>query len=137
MENKNTLQQAQEACDYIKNKIGQLAPTIALTLGSGLSEFAEQLSEKISISFDEIPHFKKTTYHPGQIIVGKLNDIAVLCFKGRYHYYEGFSMQDIVFPIKVVKLIGIKQIIMTNASGAISKMLNAGDLVIIRDHFSF
>ncbi|KAL4488324.1 hypothetical protein ABPG72_019174 [Tetrahymena utriculariae] len=129
---------AVEAANLIKTKT-TLVPEIAVILGSGLGEFADEIEEKIYISYEEIPHFKKSTVHghAGKLVIGKVGGKVVICMQGRYHYYEGHTMQEVVFPIRVFKILGVTKMVVTNASGGISKMLQNGDLMIIRDHINY
>ncbi|EGR31195.1 purine nucleoside phosphorylase, putative [Ichthyophthirius multifiliis] len=128
---------ALQATQYVQSKIQQ-PPEIGLILGSGLGEFADEIEDKVYIPFGDIPHFKKSTVagHAGKLVVGKVGNKTVCCMQGRYHYYEGHTMQEVVFPIRVLKLLGIKKLVVTNAAGGISKMINCGDLMIIRDHIN-
>lgn len=115
---------AVEAANFIKTKTS-LVPEIAVILGSGLGGFADEIEEKIYISYEEIPHFKKSTVqgHAGKLVIGKVGGKVVACMQGRYHFYEGNTMQEVVFPIRVFKILGVTKMVVTNASGGISKML--------------
>ena len=107
-------------------------------MGSGLGDFANEIEDSVAISYSDIPHFKRSTVqgHAGKLVFGKVGNKTVVCMQGRYHFYEGHTMQDVVFPIRVFKLLGVSKLVVTNASGGISKMLNNGDLMIIRDHIN-
>ncbi len=129
--------QINESVDFIKRR-SALLPEIGVVLGSGLGEFADTLHDKTVISYEEIPHFKKVSVkgHAGRLVIGKINNRAIAVMQGRYHYYEGHDISEVVFPIRVLCSLGIKKILLTNAAGGISPMLIPGDLMIIRDHIN-
>lgn len=127
----------QEAVSFIRAKI-PVAPGIGLVLGSGLGEFAEGLQEKVFIPYEQIPHFKKVTVagHAGQLVIGKCGGTRVAVLQGRYHYYEGHEIRDVVFPVRVLAGWGVKTLLLTNAAGGIAPDLKPGDLLIISDHIN-
>lgn len=129
--------QIEEASDYLKSKI-ITKPKIGLVLGSGLGVMVEELQEKQTFSFEEIPHMKSSTVegHQGQIVIGKLQGQDVIVLHGRLHYYEGYSMQEITFPIRLFKKLGVSHLIVTSACGGLSEHLHAGSLMIIEDHLN-
>jgi len=138
MSEKGIYDKALEAAAYITSKTN-LQPEIAVVLGSGLGDFADTLEDLVKIPFEDIPYFKKSTIvgHAGKLVIGKVSGKVVACMQGRYHFYEGYSMSDVVFPARVFKVLGIKIMVVTNAAGGINKMLAPGDLMIIRDHINF
>lgn len=121
----------------IKEKID--TPDLAIILGSGLGGLSCEIEEKIIIEYNDLPGFPKSNVegHKGRFVYGKLSGKKVLCQDGRLHYYEGHSMEEVVMPIRVFGLIGIKNLILSNASGGVNKNFMAGDLMIIRDHINF
>lgn len=125
------------AAEYIKTKKAT-APRVGIVLGSGLGDFVDQVEEPTIIPYDEIPFFGETTVegHEGKMILGKINGVDVVILQGRYHVYEGLSMEDVVFPTRVLAALGIESLILTNASGGINLNYKAGDLVIIEDHIN-
>jgi purine-nucleoside phosphorylase len=125
------------AVEYIKTKTDR-TPSIAAVLGSGLGIYVEKLEDKIIIPYSDIPGFHQTTVagHEGQLVFGKTNGIDVLIMQGRYHVYEGHELSEVVFPIRVMGALGIKNLILTNASGGINSDYNPGDLVIIEDQIN-
>jgi purine-nucleoside phosphorylase len=129
--------QIQEAAGFIKNR-SPLMPEVGIVLGSGLGEFAETLAEKTVIPYNEIPHFKKVSVkgHAGRLVLGKTGARPVAVMQGRYHYYEGHHITEVVFPVRVLCSLGIGKLLLTNASGGINSMLVPGDLMIIRDHIN-
>ena len=119
-------------------KVTDFVPSIGIILGSGLGGFADSLRQEAVIRYNDIDSFPVSTVsgHEGRFIFGYLEDVPVVCMQGRIHYYEGYSMSDVVMPIRVMKLLGAKAVILTNASGGINKNFKAGDLMLIRDHIS-
>ncbi|WP_455638131.1 purine nucleoside phosphorylase I, inosine and guanosine-specific [Parabacteroides sp.] len=132
-----TNQQYQEAAAYIAARITG-NPETAIILGSGLGSLADQIEEPTVIPYTEIPHFVHSTAagHKGNFICGKLGGKQVLAMQGRFHYYEGYSMQQVTFPVRVMKLLGIKNLLVSNAAGGINNSFKVGDLMIIRDHIN-
>jgi purine-nucleoside phosphorylase len=127
----------QEAADYLSSRIiGH--PETAIILGSGLGSLADQIEEAVVIPYAEIPHFMHSTAtgHKGNLICGKLGKKQVLAMQGRFHFYEGYSMQQVTFPIRVMKLLGIKNLLVSNAAGGINNTFKVGDMMIIRDHIN-
>ena len=126
-----------EAYQYLKTKT-TLAPTIGIVLGSGLGNLAESVVNPVKIPFSEIPHFPVSTVegHDGSIIFGQIEGKNVLLLKGRVHYYEGYSMQEVTFPIRIMQAFGIKTLILSNASGGLKPDLKIGELVLIKDHIN-
>ena len=129
----------EESSKYIKNKIGELKPKIAIILGSGLGVLSEEIEDKIVINYKDIPNFPVSTVegHAGELIIGKLNGIEIIAMNGRFHYYEGYDLKETTFPIRVFKLLGIEKLIITNASGGINTNFEAGDFMVINDYLSF
>lgn len=130
-------QQYKEAAAYIASRI-KGKPSIAIILGSGLGSLAEQIEDATVIPYDEIPHFQQSTVpgHRGNLISGRLNSVEVLAMQGRFHYYEGYTMQQVTFPVRVMKLLGIEYLFVSNAAGGINTSFKVGDLMIIRDHIN-
>ena len=126
-----------EAKDYLSPKLKQ-TPKIGMILGSGLGNLVNQMSEIIEIPFSKIPYFKTTSAvgHSGVIVAGYLNDAYVIALKGRYHYYEGHTLSEVTFPVRVLKLLGVETLIITNSCGAVNKDFNPGELMLITDHLN-
>lgn len=114
-------------------------PKIGIILGSGLSNLVNIVENKFEIDYKDIPNFPLTTVvgHDGKLVFGKINGIDVLLMKGRFHYYEGYSMRQITFPIYIMKQLGVEKLIVSNASGGVNKDFEAGDLMIINDFINF
>jgi len=126
-----------EAVEFIRAK-SKLAPQVGVVLGSGLGEFADRVGESAAIAFADIPHFKKVSVagHAGRLVLGRVNGVPVAVLQGRYHYYEGHDIRDVVFPVRVLAKLGIAGLLLTNAAGGIGRGLQPGDLMIIRDHIN-
>lgn len=129
------IEQIQEAAQYILSKI-RVRPTIAVVLGSGLGSFAEEMTDTVEVPFSEIPGFPVSTVegHKGCFVFGKLNEKYVLVMRGRVHFYEGYTMQQLAMPVAVMKLMGVQTLLLTNAGGAINEEYEPGDLVVLVDH---
>ncbi|MCK4541826.1 MAG: purine-nucleoside phosphorylase [Spirochaetales bacterium] len=125
----------QEAARSISERIGK-KPVIGMVLGSGLGVMAEEITEGITIPYSEILHFPESTVegHAGEMVIGELEGKTVLALKGRFHYYEGYDMERVVFPIRVMKILGIENLLVTNAAGGVNTSFKAGELMVINDH---
>ncbi|MDM5338828.1 purine-nucleoside phosphorylase [Fictibacillus enclensis] len=132
------LSKMNEAATLIQSKIEGMQPEIGLILGSGLGELADEIENAVQIDYSEIPHFPVSTVegHAGKLVIGTLNGKTVLAMQGRFHYYEGYSMQDVTFPVRVMKGLGVKLLVVTNACGGMNPEFSAGDLMIINDHLN-
>ena len=128
---------AEAAAEFIRSKTA-LRPEIALVLGSGLGDFADRLADAVRIPYSEIPHFPRSTAigHAGRLVMGSIAATPVAVMQGRVHFYEGHSIKDVAFPIRVFGRLGIRAVILTNAAGGISSDLHPGCLVLIRDHIN-
>ena len=127
----------QDTLAYIETFTDGFKPEIGIVLGSGLGELADRFRE-FAIPYSKIPGFAKSTIegHKGQLVFAEINGKKVVMMQGRNHFYEGHSMQDITYPIKVMKKLGVKTLIITNAAGAINKSYRPGDLMVITDHIN-
>ncbi|NLK67603.1 MAG: purine-nucleoside phosphorylase [Clostridiaceae bacterium] len=132
------LNKLKQTADFLREKTKR-TPFIALVLGSGLGNIANNMSNTLEISYEEIPNFPRTTVkgHDGKLIFGELGGKDILAMKGRFHFYEGWDMADVVFPIRVFKLLGINNLFLTNAAGGINTQFRPGDLMLIKDHIGF
>ena len=128
---------AGEAADYIRQKIS-VQPRLALVLGSGLGAFADELTDRVYLPYSGIPHFPISSAegHAGNLVVGEVADIPVAVMQGRVHYYEGHSMAQVAFPMRVFCRLGIKAVLLTNAAGGIASTFKQGGLVVLRDHIN-
>lgn len=131
-----TYEQYKECAEYVKDRIGGLTPDVALILGSGLGDFASRIKDPVVIDYREIPHFLVSTVesHAGKLIFGTVGEKKVLCMAGRFHYYEGYSFQQLALPVRLFKLLGVKVTILTNAAGAVNTAYRVGDIMLIKDH---
>jgi len=134
----NTLEQMQTAAEHISGRISG-KPQIGIILGSGLGPLVNVLEQPVEIDYSEIPGFPKTTVegHAGKLVYGKLAGKQVLVMKGRFHLYEGYDVSQVVFHIRVFSLLGIKNLLVTNAAGGINTDFKAGNLMLVTDHISF
>ncbi len=131
------IEKVTEAVKFLEQK-GFDEPATGIVLGTGLHQLIELLGNPIIIPYSDIPHFPISTveFHKGNLYFGKLANKKVLLMQGRFHFYEGYSMQQIVFPIRVMKLLGIKNLLLTNAAGGINADFKKGDLALITDHIN-
>lgn len=127
----------QTAAEFIRSRIKQ-APTMALILGSGLGVLADQIIDPVRIPYEEIPHFPVSTVegHAGRLVVGMLQGVCVVAMQGRFHFYEGYPMQKITFPVRVLAELGARRLIVTNAAGGANEEFTPGDLMLITDHIN-
>ncbi len=125
-----------ESAAYISECINGQKVDIAIVLGSGLGDFAEELTNPVFIPYCEIPHFPVSTVpgHKGRLVVGQLEGKTIMCMQGRFHFYEGWSMQQVVYPIETMYMMGIKNLFLTNAAGCVNTAWEPGNLMIINDH---
>ncbi|WNR42515.1 purine-nucleoside phosphorylase [Paenibacillus roseipurpureus] len=132
------IQQINEAASFIQARLGNVSPSIGLVLGSGLGDMANQVEQPIAIDYSEVPHFPVSTVegHEGRFVVGTLEGKQVIVMQGRFHYYEGYDMKKVVFPVYVMKAIGVQAVVMTNAAGGMNRAFQAGDLMLISDHLN-
>lgn len=130
-------EKAQEAAEFIRSKYKKEI-MIALVLGSGLGAFADDLENAVRIPYEEIPHFARSTVegHAGQLVLGEVGGVAVAVQQGRFHYYEGYDMEQVIFPMRTFGILGIKKVILTNAAGSLRTSMKPGMLMLIRDHLN-
>ena len=133
----HTIEQINETHDFILEKI-TVKPQVGLILGSGLGTLADEVENATVIPYTDIPNFAKSGAigHANELVIGELEGKIVLAMKGRFHYYEGFSMDEVTFPVRVMKALGIEQLIVTNACGAVNTDFKPGDLMLIEDHIN-
>ena len=130
-------QEILEARDFIMSKT-DYQPKIGMILGSGLGTLAEEIENPFKIPYSEIPHFAKSEAigHANELVIGQLKGKTVVAMKGRFHYYEGFTLDEVTFPVRVMKALGVEELIITNACGAVNTSFNPGDLMLITDHIN-
>jgi purine-nucleoside phosphorylase len=136
--NSSTLyERAQEAARLIRTRADVDVP-VAIVLGSGLGAFAEDLTEATEVRYDEIPGFARATVqgHAGRLVIGKAGDVTVAAMQGRFHFYEGYSLEEVTFPIRVLKLLGVRTVVLTNAAGTLKIEFTPGSLMVISDHLN-
>lgn len=124
-----------KAAEYLKSKI-DFEPEIGIILGTGLGPIAEKIENSVEVPYGEIPNFLVSTapMHAGKMIMGKLSGKKVICMSGRFHYYEGYSYEELVLPVRILKIMGIKTLILSNAAGGVNLDYKPGDIMLIKDH---
>lgn len=132
------MQRITETAEFLKAKIGSFVPQFGIVLGTGLGKLAEEMEIEFEFPYTEIPNFVEATveFHKSRLIFGKISGKNVVCMQGRFHYYEGYSMAEITFPIRVMKLLGIECLLISNAAGGLNPAFQESDLIIINDHIS-
>ena len=132
-----TYENALEAAEFIKSKYGKSIET-AIVLGSGLGAFADRLENAVKIPYESIPHFAHSTVegHAGRLVLGEIDGVPLVVQQGRFHYYEGYDMQQVMFPVRVFGRMGIRNVILTNAAGSLSTEMTPGSLMLISDHLN-
>lgn len=133
---KFTYAQYEESAAYLRGQIGDFRPEVLMILGSGLGFLADELERPIRVPYGQIPHFKPSTApgHKGQFVFGTLEGKPVAVMQGRMHFYEGYSLQEVTYAVRVLRLLGAEKLIVTNAAGCVNKDWTAGTLMLITDH---
>lgn len=131
------IESVEKAALYLKNK-GLHSPQIGLILGSGLGGLADEATNTIEVPYEDIPGFPVSTVegHAGKLVYGDLGGKKVLAMQGRFHYYEGYSLKEVTFPVRVMKALGVSSLVVTNAAGGVNERFTPGDLMIITDHIN-
>jgi purine-nucleoside phosphorylase len=134
----NYYDQVAEAAAFVKARLGALAPRVGIVLGSGLGAAADAVDDPVIVPYSEIPHFPQSTVegHSGRLVAGLLGGAPVIVMQGRVHFYEGYSPLEVTFPMRVLGLLGVRAVVLTNAAGAIQPTLHRGELVLLSDHIN-
>jgi inosine guanosine and xanthosine phosphorylase family len=134
----NVLQKIEKTKKYILSKTG-FKPSVAIIAGSGLGNLKKQFTNIKTIKYRQIPYFSKTTVdgHAGELVLCSYKGTQLLLFNGRFHFYEGYCAQDVIYPVKVMKAMGVETLVLTAAVGGMNKKYNSGDIVILKDHINF
>ena len=132
------LERIQETADFLKSKM-HTHPETAIILGTGLGSLVNEITDKYEIGYETIPNFPVSTVegHSGKLIFGKLGNKDIMAMQGRFHFYEGYSMKEVTFPIRIMRELGIKTLFVSNAAGGMNPSFEIGDLMIITDHINF
>lgn len=132
------LHQIRESVEYIKQKVGDFNPELGIILGTGLGGLVSEIEVEYQLMYSNIPNFPISTleFHSGKLIFGTLSGKKVVAMQGRLHFYEGYNMKQITFPVRVMKMLGIQNLFVSNASGALNPEFRKGDLMIIEDHIN-
>jgi purine-nucleoside phosphorylase len=130
--------QVMEAAATVQSRSG-LKPAVGLILGSGLGDLATEVRDATAIPYGEIPHFLRSTVvgHAGRLLIGMLEDVPVVVMQGRFHFYEGYTLQVLTLPVRVMRVLGVHTLIVTNAAGGLNPAYRPGDFMLIRDHINF
>ncbi|PYS42516.1 MAG: purine-nucleoside phosphorylase [Acidobacteria bacterium] len=130
-------ERAEKAARMIRARV-KVDPSVAIVLGSGLGAFADELKDSNAIRYDEIPGFARATVegHAGRLVIGKSGETIIAAMQGRFHFYEGYSLEEVTFPIRVLKLLGVRTLVLTNAAGALNVEFAPGSLMVISDHIN-
>jgi purine-nucleoside phosphorylase len=130
-------EQVQETVSYIKERI-DFTPEYGVILGSGLGSFTEEIKVEYTLPYNEIPNFPVSTVqgHKGALVFGTIGDKKVVAMQGRFHFYEGYSMSEVTFPVRVMKFLGVEKLVVSNASGGVNPSYKVGSIVIIKDHIN-
>jgi purine-nucleoside phosphorylase len=133
----STAKRAADAASLIQSR-ATVMPNVAVILGSGLGELAEELESAVIVPYEDIPHFPVSTVsgHAGQLVVGELQGTPVVAMRGRVHYYEGYGLRDVTFPVRVMRRLGAEVLIVTNAAGGLNEEFSTGDLMVLTDHLN-
>lgn len=132
------LEQIQQATKAVRERFAT-KPRVGLILGTGLAGLAAEIDEHATIPYQDIPHFPESTVesHTGQLVCGTLSGLPIVAMEGRFHFYEGYSMREVTFPVRVMQELGVEILLVTNAAGGMNPQHNLGDLVVIEDHINF
>ena len=133
-----TLQQIQETATFLTQRTQGFIPDIGIILGTGLGSLVQDIEIEHTVDYTDIPHFPIATveFHSGKLVFGTLAGKKVVCMQGRFHYYEGYTMQQVVFPVRVMKLLGVGTLLVSNAAGGMNALYKLSELMIIKDHIS-
>jgi len=134
----NYYDQVAEAAGFLKARLGSLDPRVGIVLGSGLGAAADAVENPVIVPYGEIPHFPQSTVegHSGRMVAGLLGGAPVIIMQGRVHFYEGYSPLEVTFPMRVLGMLGIRAVVLTNAAGGIQPGLHVGELVVLSDHIN-
>lgn len=134
----NIIEKIDQTREFLSSKIG-IKPEVGLILGSGLGNLADEIEDAVKIEYKDIPHFPVSTVegHEGSLVFGMLKGKSVMAMKGRFHYYEGYDLESVTFPVRVMKSLGVEKIVVTNAAGGSNTDFVPGDLMLIEDHINF
>ena len=130
--------QVTEAADALRRALGGRVPSVGLVLGSGLGDLADDVADAVPVSYADVPHFPVSTVegHAGRFVCGELEGRTVIVMQGRFHYYEGYSMRQVALPVYVMRELGVRTLVLTNAAGGMNRSFRPGDLMLISDHIN-
>ncbi|HZT61237.1 MAG TPA: purine-nucleoside phosphorylase, partial [Pyrinomonadaceae bacterium] len=130
-------ERAEHAARFMRSRVGEDV-RVALVLGSGLGAFADTLEDAQPIDYAEIPGFARPTVegHAGRLVVGRVEGVTVAAMQGRFHFYEGYTLEEVTFPVRALGLLGVRSLLLTNASGGLNNSFSEGSLIVISDHLN-
>jgi purine-nucleoside phosphorylase len=134
----NIVAATHDSASFLMNKGIKTKPVVGIVLGTGLGALVNKIEVELTIPYTVIPHFPQATveFHKGNLLYGKIGGVQVIAMQGRFHYYEGYSMQQITFPVRVMKALGVETLLLSNAAGGMNLNYNKGDLILIDDHIN-
>lgn len=134
----NIVAAIQESASFLLERGMKVKPVVGIVLGTGLGALVNKIEVELAIPYTDIPHFPQATveFHKGNLLYGKIGGVQVIAMQGRFHYYEGYSMQQITFPIRVMKALGVETLLLSNAAGGMNLNYKKGDLILIDDHIN-
>ena len=132
-----SLAQVNESAEALRPKT-TIAPTVGIVLGTGLNDLVNHIQDKTIVPYEDIPHFPRATveFHKGQLVFGTVDGVPVVAMQGRFHYYEGYTLPQITFPVRVMKALGVQTLLLSNAAGGLNPAFKKGDLIIVEDHLN-
>lgn len=138
MSNRDHIQKVEECLAFMRNTLPCIPQTI-IQLGTGLGNFGDKVKAELTIPYCDIPHFPTSTVtsHSGNLIIGYIGEHAVAVLQGRFHFYEGYSTKEVAFPVRILSLLGAKNLLLTNAAGGLNPLFKPGSIMVIRDHLNF
>lgn len=137
MRDEDLFQKIEAAAEFIQSHT-KLKPTVAVILGTGLGDLAKRIKKDVELSYEQIPHFPESTVdsHAGKLVIGKVGDKVVVAMEGRFHFYEGYSLEQVTFPVRVMRRLGAKYLFVSNAAGGLNLQYKKGDLILIEDQIN-
>lgn len=134
----NIVAAIQESASFLAERGMKVKPVVGIVLGTGLGALVNKIEVELTIPYTDIPHFPQATveFHKGNLLYGKIGGVQVIAMQGRFHYYEGYSMQQVTFPIRVMKALGVETLLLSNAAGGMNLHYKKGDLILIDDHIN-
>jgi purine-nucleoside phosphorylase len=127
-----------QAADFIRNRAPAVSPRVGIVFGTGLSSLRSDIEDAVSVPYQDVPHFVTSTVesHPGELVLGRLEDQPIVAMRGRFHAYEGYDQEQVTFPVRVMKALGVETLVVSNACGGLNPQWSRGDIMLIEDHIN-